>query len=163
MDRGIKIIISVRSSSPHIGPSRTRPPEPGTQPSMTGSIHCLCHFIHIIWRLQHGFKSTSLAITSIQLIEESSSEFTLCSVPVNRSFQILCLPRLGCCDLKIPLASYRYTDQSSLLCHDGIPYKMEMTIILYFSGNVLMVIYVILPCIQRQLLSKEIMRFVPEV
>ena len=146
MDRGIKIIISVRSSSPHIGPSRTRPPEPGTQPSMTGSIHCLCHFIHIIWRLQHGFKSTSLAITSIQLIEESSSEFTLCSVPVNRSFQILCLPRLGCCDLKIPLASYGWTDQNSLLCHDGISCRMEVTIILYFPGNILMVINSLSSC-----------------
>jgi len=83
------------------------------------------HFTCITYWLQHGFESILVSIfdhlidITFRIVYQQahchwSSLLVLCSVPIDRSFQILCLPSLGYRDLAWICSSYLWIDGSKL-------------------------------------------------
>ena len=72
------------------------------------SVHSCVYFEAPHWQSYHI--EVHLLASSLPLIGEWSSLFALCLVPVDRSFQILCLPRLRYRDLSRILSSLLWID-----------------------------------------------------
>ena len=90
-----------------------------------GSYTWYLHFTCITYWLQSGFESILVSIfdhlidITFRIVYQQahchwSSLLVLCSVPIDRSFQMLCLPSLGYRDLAWICSSYLWIDGSKL-------------------------------------------------
>ena len=127
--------------------SRTRMPNSETQPSIMSHMHCICIFYiyHIL--IAVSFESilclflttlltsyVELFISKLTITDYHYLHFVLFLL-INHFRYFVCQALDIMTLLEYPLAFYRQTDQSSILCLDSIPYRAERQVLYIFPAN----------------------------